>query len=88
MNVAVIDTPGETVFRDVDAEAADVRQMTPAQLRRLGVRSVVYLRSGMMNGQMAYAIHAADGATMAVVEDIDLAVELVSEHGMAFVAVH
>jgi hypothetical protein len=88
MNTTVIDMPSETIGRDVDAETADVRCMTQGELQRLGVSSVVYLRPGMIDGQMAYAIHGADGCPMAVVEDIELAVELVSEHGMAFVAVH
>ncbi len=88
MNVAVIDMPSETIGRDVDAETADVRHMTQGQFRRLGVCSVVYLRTGLIDGQMAYAIHGADGCPMAVVEDIDLALDLVSETGMAFVAVH
>jgi hypothetical protein len=88
MNVAVIDRPGETVAHSVDVSADDVRHMTQAQFRRLGVRSVVYLRAGLMNGEMAFAIHAADGIPMAVVEDVDSAVELACEHGMAFVAVH
>ncbi len=87
MNVAVIDRLDETC-RDVDADVTDVRHMTPAQLQCLGVRSVAYLRAGVLDGQIAYAIHGADGARMAMVEDIDLAIELVSEHGMAFVAVH
>ena len=88
MNVSVIARPGETVSRDVDTLVTDPRQMTTAQLRRLGMPSLVYLRSAMMNGYLAYAIHAADGCPMAVVADIDTAVALACEHGMAFVAVH
>jgi hypothetical protein len=88
MNVAVIDEPGETLGRDVDPLADDVRNMTAAQLRRLGVPMVVYLRVGTMDGEVAYAIHAADGIPMAVVPDVDSAVALVCQHGMAFVAVH
>ena len=88
MNVSVIDRPGETVGHNVDVLVDDVRHMTTAQFRRLGVRSVVYLRAGLMNGEMAFAIHAADGIPMAVVEDVDIAVALACEHGMAFVAVH
>ncbi len=88
MNVAVIDMPGETIGHDIETETADARHMTTMQLRRLGMCSVVYLRSGLIDGQVAYAIHGADGAAMAVVEDIDLAVELVCESGLAFVAVH
>jgi hypothetical protein len=62
--------------------------MSTAEFRRLGDRSVVYLRSGMMNGEMAYAIHAADGIPMAVVDDVGAAVALANEPGMASVAVH
>jgi hypothetical protein len=88
MNISVIVRRGETVGRDQDTEGTDPRQMTTAQLRRLGVPSLVYLRAGTMNGCLAYAIHAADGCPMAVVEDIDTAVALAGERGMAFVAVH
>jgi hypothetical protein len=88
MNVSVIDEPGETIGHDVGPLADDVRNMTTAQFRRLGVPSVVYLRVGTMDGEVAYAIHAADGIPMAVVADVDTAVSLVCQNGMAFVAVH
>jgi hypothetical protein len=68
--------------------AADPRHMTAAELRRLGLPRLVYLRCGTVDGQPAFAIHAADGTEMAVVEDVDLAIELVSESDMTFVAVH
>jgi hypothetical protein len=88
MNVGVVAEPGETVSLDVSPLAGDVRQMTAAQFRRLGVSSVVYLRVGTMDGEVVYAIHAADGIPMAVVSDVDSAVALVCQHGMAFAAVH
>lgn len=66
----------------------DARCMTQSQLRRLGVPCLVYLRAGTADGQRAYAIHAADGTVVAVVDDVELAVELVSEQGLTFVAVH
>jgi hypothetical protein len=67
---------------------SDLRQMTRGELLRLGVPRLVYLRCGTIDGQPAYAIHAADGTAMAVVEDIEVAIELASEHDMTFVAVH
>jgi hypothetical protein len=77
------------LIAEADGSAvADPRQMTSAQLRRLGMPWMVYLRSGTVDGQTAYAIHAADGTAMAVVEDVELAMELASEHDMTFVAVH
>jgi hypothetical protein len=42
----------------------------------------------MVEGDVACAIHSADGALMAVVEDVVTAVAQVSEHGMAVVTVH
>jgi hypothetical protein len=67
---------------------ADPRRMTRGELLRLGVPRLVYLRCGTVDGQQAYAIHAADGTAMAVVEDIEVAIELASEHDMTFVSVH
>jgi hypothetical protein len=88
MNIAAIDEPGDTPGHDLGPLVEDVHNMTSAQFRRLGVPSVVYLRVGTMDGEVAYAIHAADGIPMAVVSDLDAAVSLVCQHGMAFVAVH
>ena len=66
----------------------DPRRMTSAQLRRLGLPRLVYLRCGTVDGEPAYAVHAADGTAIAVVEDLDVAVELANENNMVFVAVH
>jgi hypothetical protein len=88
MHIATTAMPGDDGSHEATSPLVDARQMTPAQLRQLGVARLVYLRSGILDGQMAFAIHAADGTAIAVVEDIDLAVELVSEQGMFFVAVH
>ena len=49
---------------------------------------VVYLRCQTFDGQTAFAIHAADGTAMAVVEDIEVAIELASDNDMTFVSVH
>jgi len=49
---------------------------------------LVYLRSGKINGEVAYAIHAADGTPMAVVEDVEVALDLASANNMTFVTVH
>ena len=69
-------------------QAGDLRHMTRAQLLQLGMPRIVYLRCGTIDGHTAYAIHAADGTAMAIVEDVELAVELASENDMTFVPVH
>lgn len=66
----------------------DVHQMTAAQLRDFGMPTLVYLREGLLDSAVAYAIHAADGTRMAVVEDIGGAIEIANERGMLFVPVH
>jgi hypothetical protein len=83
MRFAAIDEPAV-----LDLWAVEPRRMTPSQLRELGMPGLVYLRAGIVNGEPAYGIYAADGTVLSVVEDVELAIELVSEHGMTFVAVH
>jgi hypothetical protein len=88
MHIAENDETIDTVSGDDAMRLADPRQMTRAQLRRLGVPRLVYLRCGMVAGEKAYAVHAADGTAIAVVDDFEVAVELVSDNHMIFVAVH
>ena len=47
---------------------------------------LVYLRSGRINGEVAFAIHAADGTPIAVVEDVEVALDLASVNDLTFVA--
>ena len=88
MSAQVIDRLRDTVGGDAKAFADDPHHYTAAQLRRLGVASVVYLRPCTVEGDVGCAILGADGALMGVVEDIDTAKKLASEQGMAVVTVH
>jgi hypothetical protein len=88
MQQAATDEPGDVLAPEGTDYASEARQMTLGQLRRLGVSIVVYVRARTVDGQSAYAIHAADGTAMAVVDDIDLAAELVAERGLSIVTVH
>jgi hypothetical protein len=49
---------------------------------------VVYFRSRIVDGDLAYAIYGADGVLMSVVEDIQAATMLASDYGKRVVAVH
>jgi hypothetical protein len=73
---------------DDGVSVVDVRKMTAAELRRLGVPGLVYLRQGTVDGQIAYAIHAADGSAVAIVEDMEVAIDLAVENGLSIVTVH
>jgi hypothetical protein len=88
MPIAAIGEPSKTVRQESHSVIGDPRRMARSQLRPLGVSQVVHLRTGVRDGQVASATHAADGRAMAIVEDSDLAVELVSKQGLVFVTVH
>ena len=85
---SAIDKPRDTTGGDVDTVAEFFHGLTADRFLRLGVLSLVYLRSCMVEGDLAYAIHGADGALMSVVEDIDAATMLASDYGMAVATVH
>ncbi len=66
----------------------DVRRITPDQLQQLGMSQLAYVKPVMMNGTAMFAIHAADGAPMAVAEDRNLALAAIIEHEMIATLVH
>ena len=88
MSISAIDKPRDTTGSSVDKVVEFFHHLTAERFLRLGVSSVVYLRSCVADGDQAYAIHGADGTLVGVVEDIDTAVAQASEHGMAIVTVH
>jgi hypothetical protein len=88
MHFAETNGSADPIGHDAAVPVGDPRHMTSAQLRRLGMPWLVYLRSGKINGEVAYAIHAADGTPMAVVEDVEVALDLASANNMTFVTVH
>jgi hypothetical protein len=73
----------------IDAqETTALRHITAEQLRGLGKRQMVYLKSGKRDGKQAFALYGADGTALLVVDDVEAAVEMVARHGLDFVAVH
>jgi hypothetical protein len=69
-------------------ERIDVRHISIEQLARLGVSQIAYVKSIVMNGTQAYAIHAADGTPMAVAGDRDIAIAAVHQQEMLATLVH
>ncbi len=66
----------------------NIRKISPDQLQKLGMPSIAYLKPVMMNGETAYAIHAADGTPMALAADRALAIAAVIENEMSPTSVH
>jgi hypothetical protein len=62
--------------------------LTPADLGRLGVAQVAYVKPVILNGTRAFAIHAADGTPMAVAVDHASAIAAIEDHEMFPAQVH
>jgi len=69
-------------------ERIDIRHLTAEQLAGLGVSQIAYVKQVMMNGTVAFAIHAADGTPMAVADNRDVAVAAIRQHEMLPTLVH
>jgi hypothetical protein len=88
MNMHPMGDPGETLTDSRDQTIAALRHITAEQLRHLGACQVVYLKAGTCDGEQAFAVFGADGTPLVVVDAVEAAVEIVTEHGLSFVAVH
>lgn len=71
-----------------DNERVDIRHMTTAQLARLGLSQIAYVKPILVNGAPAFGIHAADGTPMAVAESHDVAVAAIVQHEMIAATLH
>lgn len=69
-------------------ERVDIRHLSTEQLAKLGVSQIAYVKSVMVNGEPAFAIHAADGTPMAVADDRDVAIAAIREHEMVPALLH
>ena len=65
-----------------------LRQMTCDQLLRLGISQVVYLKSGVCDGEMLFMLYGADGTPIVATDDVDVAIEAAADRGLNFVNLH
>jgi hypothetical protein len=70
------------------ADMIDIRHLSAEQLGQLGISQIAYVKPVMLDGAVAFAIHAADGTPMAVADDRDLAIAAVRQHEMVPTLVH
>ena len=71
-----------------DAGLRDIRQLTVRELQALGVSQLAYIKSGTVDGEAAFSIHAADGTQMALTGDREVALAAVRQHEMIPALVH
>jgi len=61
---------------------------TDSSFARYGITDVAYMRTVMLEGRVAYAVHAADGTCLWLDTDRDTAGATLKDHGMQLVSVH
>ena len=67
----------------------DLHHLSPADLGRLGVAHLAYIKPVLVEGgTRAFAIHAADGTPMGLAGDIRLAAAAILQHDMVPTLVH
>ena len=88
METHPITGPCPTPIDAGDRRTTALRQMTAEQLLHLGERYVVYLKSGVCDGEILFVLYGANGAPLVAVDDVETALDMVAERGLNFVAVH
>lgn len=62
--------------------------LSPADFTTLGVNDVAYIKACIRDEQSVYAIHAANGAEVAVAASRELAQAIVRQHGLEPLSAH
>jgi hypothetical protein len=68
--------------------AATLRSLSVQDFARLGAEEVAYLRPVILNGALAFAIHAADGTPIGAAPSAQLAAAAIRQHEMEPALVH
>lgn len=66
----------------------NIRQLSESQFAELGVTQVAYVKPVIAQGKAVYAIHAANGAPMALAEGREVAMAAIVQHEMVPALVH
>jgi hypothetical protein len=88
MNIETPTKPDNGTEQPVAAVAFDIRHISAEQLAELGVARLAYVKPVEVNGAQGFAIHAANGAPMALIAERDVALALIAQHEMVAALVH
>ncbi|CAK7192956.1 hypothetical protein COMNV_01166 [Commensalibacter sp. Nvir] len=69
-------------------DVVDIRNLTDFQLKALGIAQLAYVKTILINGEQAFAIHAADGTPMAVADNEKTAFAAILQHELVPALVH
>jgi hypothetical protein len=65
-----------------------LRQLSSKDFASFGVNDLAYLKPVIVNGVAGFAIHAADGTPLTVVNDVAVAGATVRQHDMEPLSLH
>ena len=65
-----------------------IRQISVRELALFGMQDLAYVKTVVVNGTLAYAVHAADGTQIALLADRDVAFATVRQHDLEPLSVH
>jgi hypothetical protein len=65
-----------------------LRKITVEQLLQLGTREVVYLKAGQHEGETAFLLYGADGASLRAFESFEEVVDTVAQNGLYLATTH
>jgi len=65
-----------------------LKHITPKEFAVLGMNDVAYVKRLVSNDEVAYAIHSADGAQVAVLADRDVAIATIRQHDLEPLSLH
>jgi hypothetical protein len=64
------------------------KQLPTQEFVTLGMQNLAYIKAVTVNDHIAFAIHAADGTPMAVLDDRNVAHAAVRQHDLEPLSVH
>ena len=69
-------------------QPSPMRSMTAHDLALWGMQDVAYIKRVVVNDEVGWAIHSADGANIGLAQERDLAFAAVRQHDLEPVSVH
>ena len=67
---------------------ADLKNMTSRDFLTLGIHQIAYIRPIIVQNRQAYAIHAADGTPLSVMDNFNTAVAMIHHNDLEAITVH
>ena len=69
-------------------EFEHIRHMTSRELALFGMQDLAYVKPVLVDGVIAFAVHAADGTQVTVLPDREIALATLRQHDLEPLSVH